>query len=108
MENELPRYIGPADHLRAGFRSHENEFCSSHPVAEIQRNEYDVNWSNKIEIVRRIHGSGFAMRLATERLILCNKSRLPGLKSSSVLLETACGTDTTIDFEDFLNGKVTL
>ena len=33
------------------------------------------------------------------------KQRLPCLPSSMVALETLLGIDTTIDFEDFLNGN---
>lgn len=103
-KQELPRYSGPVDHLRYGFRSLETEFSAPHPVETIQNNFSELNWVRKIETVRRIHGSGFAMTIATDRANLMKKHKLPGLESSSILLDTVTGNDLTIEFEDFLNG----
>ena len=106
MENELPRYTGPADHLRDGFRSLETEFNSSHPVEIIQRTNPENSFNNKLTIARKIHGIGFAMRLATERSMHSRQHRLPGLQSSSIFHDTISGSDTSIGFEDFLNGNL--
>lgn len=107
-KQELPRYSGPVDHLRYGFRSLETELSAPHPVETIQNNFSELNWVRKIETVRRIHGSGFAMTLATDRANLMKKHKLPGLESSSILLDTVTGNDLTVEFEDFLNGKLYL
>ena len=57
--------------------------------------------------VRRLYGSAFAMRLATERSYAAQVGgRLPGLDSnpsSQIMLETITGEDTTMDFVDYLN-----
>lgn len=105
---ELPRYQGPVDHLRTGFRSLENEFSAPHPVASLQKGDAEAKWLHKLQTVRTVHGSGFAMRLATERSILSRKGRMTGLPSSSFLLETVTGQDTTISFEDYLNGIINI
>ena len=46
------------------------------------------------------------MRLATEKAMFSRPHRLPGLQSSNISLETVMGTDSTIDFTDFLNGEI--
>ena len=46
------------------------------------------------------------MRLKTEKETLSQVRRAPGLPSSMIALETVLGTDETIEFEDFLNGKL--
>lgn len=102
---ELPRYDGPVDHLRYGFNSLENQFNASHPVAAIQKGDAESQFFRKLKTVRSMYGSGLAMRLATDRAVLSRKRRLHGLASSSVLLDTVTGDDTTISFEDVLNGK---
>ena len=105
MEDQtLPKYQGPVDHLRFGFRSLQNELNAPHPVSLIQNSHSEISWMNKIETVRRIHGSGFAMRLANDRAVLTKKNKLPGLESSNIWLDTVIGTDTSISFEDYLNG----
>jgi hypothetical protein len=103
-DKELPRYLGPVDHLKMGFRSLQSELVALHPVAVIQKADPELNWSNKLKLARSIHGSGFAMRLATEHALLQQNHRLPGLSSSSIRFETISGNDTKIGFEDFLNG----
>ena len=104
-EQTLPKYQGPVDHLRYGFRSLQHELVAPHPVATIQRTHSELSWLKEIETVRRIHGSGFAMRLATDRAILMNKFKFPGLESSNILLDTVTGKDTSITFEEYLNSK---
>lgn len=77
-----------------------------HPVDDLQRRSslYD-----DLEDVRRIYGSGLAMRLATERQMASNVGgRLPGMESafidsSNVMMETVMGTDTKLDFGDVLS-----
>ncbi len=60
-----------------------------------------------IDAIRRLYGSGLAMRLATERqMALQVGGRLPGLDShpdSRAMYETLTGDDVTLDFGDYLN-----
>lgn len=55
--------------------------------------------------VEHIYGRGVAMRLRTEKAIMEQYTRLPGLPSSRLGLETVMGTDGDLDFDDVLNGK---
>lgn len=106
MEQQgLPVYDGPLDHLRYGFRSLESEMASAHPVSVFQKNRGEAEWLCKMDMVRRSYGSHMAMRLASEKAMLSRPHRLPGLQSSNISLETVMGTDTTIDFTDYLNGE---
>ena len=98
-------YDGPLDHLRYGFRSLESEMASAHPVSVFQKNRGEAEWLCKMDMVRRSYGSHMAMRLASEKAMLSRPHRLPGLQSSNISLETVMGTDTTIDFTDYLNGE---
>ena len=104
MEQSLPVYEGPVDHLRYGFKSLESAANAPHPVAQLQRSSGDAEWAAKLDFVRRSYGSHLAMRLATERSMFSRPHRLPGLQSSHVGLDTVTGSDVKIDFVDFLNG----
>lgn len=103
--DSLPLYSGTVDHLRYGFHSLETQHLQTHPVAQLQRCHDEIQWSNKMDMIRRTYGSHMAMRLATEKAILSRQRRLPGLQSSTIGLDTLTGNDLTIGFEDFLNGK---
>jgi proteasome maturation protein len=95
---------GPADHLRSGFNSLERAHMAPHPV-QILQTKSEMEWTLKLDTVRRTYGSHMAMRLATEKSLLNRQRRLPGLESSNIARETLLGTDEKIDFSDFLNGK---
>ena len=59
-----------------------------------------------LEFVRRVYGSGLAMKLATEQKIAKEQdmlARAPGLESSSLYGDIVSGKDTTIQFSDFLS-----
>lgn len=60
-----------------------------------------------LDAIRRLYGSGLAMRLATERqMALKVGGRLPGLDAhpdSRAMYETLTGDDVSIGFGDFLN-----
>lgn len=49
-----------------------------------------------------IYGSAVAMMLRYERGVLAQPERLPGLRSSFMLLESNMGRLTTLDFEDVM------
>jgi hypothetical protein len=98
---------GPVDHLRQGFNSWEQQYAAPHPVQIIQ-NRQDFEWKLKLDTVRRTYGSHMAMRLATEKQMHSRMKRLPGLQSSHIALDTLMGEDTSIGFQDFLNGMLLL
>ena len=60
-----------------------------------------------LDAIRRLYGSGLAMRLATERqMALKVGGRLPGLDAhpdSRAMYETLTGDDVSIGFGDYLN-----
>lgn len=62
-----------------------------------------------LDAIRRLYGSGLAMRLATERqMALKVGGRLPGLDAhpdSRAMYETLTGDDMSIGFGDYLNLK---
>lgn len=62
-----------------------------------------------MDAIRRLYGSALAMRLTTERQHAKSVAgRLPGMDAapdSNILFETLSGSDTMIDFGDFLNTK---
>jgi hypothetical protein len=105
-DNGLPILTGPVDHLRQGFQGLQLETAhlAVHPVQAIQqRGEFAYN--RKLDMVRRTYGSHMAMRLAAEQAIYNRDRRLPGLESSHITSDTLAGSDISIDFQDFLNGK---
>ena len=57
--------------------------------------------------VQKSYGMGLRLNLATEKAMMSEFKRLPGLKSSHVGLDVVTGVDEDIDFEDVLNGSCT-
>ncbi len=106
-ESGLPILTGPVDHLRQGFQGLQLEAAANapHPV-EAGQKKSDFAFSSKLDMVRRTYGSHMAMRLASEQIIYNRDRRLPGLECSHITCDTLAGTDTRIDFQDFLNSKL--
>ncbi len=95
------------DTMRWGVASISKAAPPLHPVERMQNAEGGRamrEFNRKLDSVRRIYGSGLAMRLQTEvREASSMRMRLPGMpQASNVGLETLLGRDETIDFEDFL------
>lgn len=61
--------------------------------------------TNEEQEVRRLYGSGLAMRLATERKIAqeIGGRGVAGLPSSNLMYDTLTGNDMKIDFGDYLS-----
>jgi len=77
-----------------------------HPVDRMQRASTGQSPLD-LDAIRRLYGSGLAMRLATERQMAKQVGgRLPGLDAhpdSRAMYETLTGEDVTLDFGDYLN-----
>jgi proteasome maturation protein len=77
-----------------------------HPVDTLQQQQ-GASFRGFLDLdgVRRLYGSGLAMKLATERsMAQANGGRLPGMEqNSNLLLDTVTGRDVTLGFEDVLN-----
>lgn len=108
MSSSIPLLGNPVDMMQAGPNGHNFATAASqnHPVEDLQRRS---TMFDDLDDVRRIYGSGLAMRLATERQMASKVGgRLPGMESSSVdssniMLETLMGTDVKLDFQDVLS-----
>lgn len=106
MSASIPIAQTPVKTMETGLNGHNlaTTATARHAVDDLQRRSalYD-----DLDDVRRIYGSGLAMRLATERQMASKVGgRLPGMESgdsSNVLMQTLMGTDTKLDFGDVLS-----
>lgn len=86
---------------------------SRHPVDDLQRRvrlqgltgSSNGNPFQNLEHVRRMYGSGLAMRLATGQKLAVEQDRSApaGLPSSGLYREIVTGQDVQLDFTDFLS-----
>jgi hypothetical protein len=108
MSASIPLMDAPVNMMENGPNGHHfaTSATQKHPVDDLQRRS---TLFDDLDDVRRIYGSGLAMRLATERQMASKVGgRLPGMESysvdsSNILLETLLGTDTKLDFQDVLS-----
>jgi len=81
----------------------------AHPIDHMQRAAGSGHSSLDVDAIRRLYGSGLAMRLTTERKLASSVGgRLPGLDAhpdSNMVLETLTGDDCVIDFGHVLNTR---
>ncbi|CAH0477059.1 unnamed protein product [Peronospora belbahrii] len=101
--SSLPLVRAPPDALRYGFYSASEDVRPLHEVERLQTTYRQSNWNLKMATVEQIYGKAAAMRLRTEKSVLEQFTRLPGLPSSHAGLDTLMGTDEQIEFTDFLN-----
>mmetsp|Transcript_10019 Transcript_10019/g.14403 ORF Transcript_10019/g.14403 Transcript_10019/m.14403 type:complete len:132 (+) Transcript_10019:116-511(+) len=107
--SSIPVIRKPLNSLETGLNANNLASAASqrHPVDDLQRTVVSNNTYGDLEDVRRIYGSGLAMRLATERQMASQVGgRLPGMEAtgeSNVMLETLMGTDTKLTFGDFMS-----
>ncbi|TMW68648.1 hypothetical protein Poli38472_006116 [Pythium oligandrum] len=101
--NNLPLVRAPPDALRHGFYSASEDVRPVHPVQQLQtmhrRNQFEL----KMATVEQVYGKAAAMRLRTEKAVMEQFGRLPGLPSSRIGLDTVTGADEELNFSDFLN-----
>ncbi|KAL7542470.1 hypothetical protein ACHAXR_011807 [Thalassiosira sp. AJA248-18] len=104
----------PTDEMSTGLNSSNLAAAAlqRHPIDRMQKaNAGNGSTQSPLDLdaIRRLYGSGLAMRLATERqMALKVGGRLPGLDAhpdSRAMFETLTGDDTAIGFGDFLNLK---
>ncbi|KAF4317673.1 hypothetical protein BBO99_00001049 [Phytophthora kernoviae] len=99
----LPLVRAPPDALRHGFYSASEDVRPLHEVQRLQTTQRQTNWELKMATVEQVYGKAAAMRLRTEKSVMEQFTRLPGLPSSHVGLDTLTGADEQIEFADFLN-----
>jgi len=106
--NSIPIMRKPSDAMTNGLNSSNLAAAAiqRHPIDQMQRSSGESTPLD-LDAVRRLYGSGLAMKLATERRMASNVGgRLPGLDAhpdSRAMYESLTGEDMTLGFGDFLN-----
>mmetsp|Transcript_28230 Transcript_28230/g.42511 ORF Transcript_28230/g.42511 Transcript_28230/m.42511 type:complete len:142 (-) Transcript_28230:162-587(-) len=112
MSSSIPVMRKPADAMSKGLNSSNLAAAAlqRHPIDRMQRATAATGATESpldLDAIRRLYGSGLAMRLATERqMALKVGGRLPGLDAhpdSRAMYETLTGDDVSIGFGDYLN-----
>jgi len=101
----------PTDVMRKGPNSDNFQTAAiqAHTIDRLQRAQQATGTAAPLDLdaIRRLYGSGLAMRLSTERRLAQNVGgRLPGMDAhpdSNIVMETLTGEDVSIDFGDYLN-----
>mmetsp|Transcript_3936 Transcript_3936/g.10390 ORF Transcript_3936/g.10390 Transcript_3936/m.10390 type:complete len:137 (-) Transcript_3936:248-658(-) len=110
MDGMIPVMDKPSNMMESGPNGDnlEHMAMSRHPIDDMQR-QRATNMNSFLgtageQEVRRLYGSGLAMRLATERKLSVEQGTrgVVGLPSSGLMADILSGNDTKIHFEDFL------
>mmetsp|Transcript_5386 Transcript_5386/g.7398 ORF Transcript_5386/g.7398 Transcript_5386/m.7398 type:complete len:149 (-) Transcript_5386:83-529(-) len=105
--SSIPVMRKPTNYMAAGPNGDNlaSSAMQMHPIDRMQRSGGSSSGFD-LDSIRRLYGSGLAMRLATERHNASNVGgRLPGMdatQNSNAMIDTITGDDMTINFEDFL------
>ncbi|KDO35729.1 hypothetical protein SPRG_18875 [Saprolegnia parasitica CBS 223.65] len=99
----LPLLRAGPDVLRVGWQRADQDARPVHEVQRLEMHRRVHGFEAKMNSVEQIYGKAAAMRLRTEKIMLEQHVRLPGLPSSRVGLDTLMGNDDTLDFADILN-----
>ena len=106
VSSTIPLMRAPVNQMESGPNGNNLAAAATcpHPVDELQRRGgAGQRGFLDLDGVRRLYGSGLAMRLATERQLASQSGgRLPGMPESKLALETVTGNDVMIDFSDVL------
>ncbi|WIA40702.1 hypothetical protein OEZ86_004397 [Tetradesmus obliquus] len=99
----LPYQAAAHDNLRHGLCSLKEDALQRHPVQLIQEATAPpgVPAANP-QVLRDLYGLAFPARMAIERQILGKFTRLPGLPSSRLGLESLTGELDAFGFESYL------
>lgn len=103
--SSIPMMRSPVNQMEVGVNGNNLAATATrrHPVDAIQRSSQQERGFLDLDGVRRLYGSGLAMRLATERQIHSNNGgRLPGMEQSNLALDTVMGKDVLLEFGDVL------
>lgn len=101
--SSIPMMRSPANQMEAGPNGSNLAATATrnHVVDDIQRSGAGRGFLD-LDGVRRLYGSGLAMRLATERQLASSQKRLPGMPESNLQMDILTGDDTMLDFRDVL------
>jgi hypothetical protein len=105
--SSIPVMRHPANQMETGPNGNNlaAAAASNHPIDNLQRNSSAAVERGFLDLdgVRRLYGSGLAMRLATERQLASQVGgRLPGMEQSNLVMDTVTGNDVMLDFSDIL------
>ncbi|ETW06528.1 hypothetical protein H310_02758 [Aphanomyces invadans] len=101
--SSLPLLRAGPDLMRVGFQRASEDTRPVHEVQRLETHRRLRGFEGKMRSVEQIYGKAAAMRLRTEKILLEQHTRLPGLPSSRCGLDTVLGNDDTLDFTDILN-----
>ncbi|DBA03159.1 TPA: hypothetical protein N0F65_003879 [Lagenidium giganteum] len=99
----VPFVRAAPDAMRHGFHSASEDVRPVHEVQRLQTYHRRTNWELKMATVEQVYGKAASMRLRTEKAVMEQFVRLPGLASSRAGLDTITGDDEQLSFNDFLN-----
>lgn len=110
-DTTIPVMSKPVNMMEAGPNGNnlQAHALQRHPVDELQRRQAAQRVSflgtDEEEEIRYLYGSGFAMRLATERRVAQDSCNVvaAGIPTSNMMHEILMGTDMKLGFEDVLN-----
>ena len=94
-------FVRRGERVRGVFGAPERAEATR-PRARVQMHK--TEWENRLLLLERVYGPAAAMHLKQQHEILRRVSRLPGLPSSHIALDTLLARDTSMGFEDFLGG----
>ena len=104
LSSSIPVMRHPSNLMETGPNGNNlaSAATRNHPIQELQRTTVERGFLD-LDGVRRLYGSGLAMRLATERQLASRVGgRLPGMEQSNLILDTVTGNDVMLDFSDVL------
>eukprot|EP00549_Striatella_unipunctata_P024540 CAMPEP_0118694614 /NCGR_PEP_ID=MMETSP0800-20121206/12636_1 /TAXON_ID=210618 ORGANISM="Striatella unipunctata, Strain CCMP2910" /NCGR_SAMPLE_ID=MMETSP0800 /ASSEMBLY_ACC=CAM_ASM_000638 /LENGTH=130 /DNA_ID=CAMNT_0006593129 /DNA_START=101 /DNA_END=496 /DNA_ORIENTATION=+ len=107
MSSSIPMMNKPYNMMEVGPNGNNlaSQSREIHPVDRMQR--ATGGSALDLDMVRRVYGSGLAMKLATERNMASRVGgRLPGLPQSNLMHDALSGRDLDLDFGDVLGGAL--
>ncbi|XP_012946308.2 proteasome maturation protein [Aplysia californica] len=76
---------------------------STHPLESSEEQWHDHKFRMDCAMLKNSQGAQAPLKMHMERFVVSQVSRLPGLQSSNIMLDTLTGREDSIGFEDFLN-----
>eukprot|EP00038_Savillea_parva_P007339 m.169416 g.169416 ORF g.169416 m.169416 type:complete len:146 (-) comp13098_c0_seq1:120-557(-) len=91
------------DAMRNGLASVRAEIAPKHPVQSIQESYAHHQEEMSLAVAASVVGRSLPAHIQAERAELAKMRRLPVLHSSMIALDISLGTESTIEFDDYLN-----
>lgn len=81
-------------------KSKKMSIDEKNPIQKVRAAKFTTEEEEKLSEISMLYGGAMAMMVRYERGVLAQPERLPGLRSSFMLLESNMGRLNTLDFED--------